>query len=241
MQVVYAPVDTKRFRPDGDSAGVREEFGVPAKAPVIGIAANICPGKGQEYFLEAARTVKFRYPEAKFLVVGGRLENREQFWSALIELTAKLGLQRDVFFTGRRDDVPQVLRAMTVCVQASESEACPMAMLEAMSSGVPVVATNVGGTPELVVDGETGLLIEPRRCDEIAAAVLRLLDAPSEARRMGLAGARRMREHFSLEKCVEAHCELYSVSLVETKSRRVPAAPQDAGAAEGVADVYTRN
>jgi len=213
LQLLYAPVDVREFHPGLSGASVRQEFEIASDAPVIGLVANVCPGKGHEYFLDAASLIQRRYPRAKFLVVGGKLENRREYWDCLQQQTVRLQLQHDVVFTGRRSDVPQLLRAMTVCVQASESEACPMAVLEASACGLPVVATNVGGTAEIVDHGVTGILIEPREPAQIARAVLRLLDAPDRARQMGLAGAQRMRERFSLERCVETHAQMYDAVL----------------------------
>ena len=241
FQLLYAPVDTRRFNPQVDGTKVREELGIAPEYSVVGIIANICPGKGQEYFLEAAALIKRKHPDARFLVVGGRLDNRSEFWSELKTQTANLGLDRDTFFLGRRSDVPEVLRAMTVFVQASDSEACPMAVLEASASGLPVVATNVGGTPELVEDGVTGILVEPRNAKQIAQAVLRLLDSPEMACRMGMSGAERMRKHFSLDACVDGHARMYNAVLsgvgnpVLTDGAPQPVAPED------VEDVYSRN
>lgn len=241
FQLLYAPVDTKRFSPRVDGTKVREELNIPPGCRVVGIVANICPGKGQEYFLEATSMIKRRYPDTKFLVVGAKLENRRQFWSELMRQTAKLGLEQDVVFTGRRSDVPEVLRAMTVFVQASESEACPMAVLEASASGLPVVATNVGGTPELVNDGITGILVEPRNAQQIADAVLRLLDSPDTARQMGQAGAGRMRQHFSLDACVDAHARMYNAVLSCAGNAVRADRRSQATAMEGAEDVYSRN
>jgi glycosyltransferase involved in cell wall biosynthesis len=114
------------------------------------------------------------------------------------------------------------MRAMTVYVHPSESEACPMAVLEASASGLPVVATDVGGTRELVAHGVTGLLIEPRHPYQIAEAVIRLLDRPDAARSMGMAGAERMRRLFSLDACVAAHARLYTEVLGKGAASRVP-------------------
>jgi glycosyltransferase involved in cell wall biosynthesis len=241
FQLLYAPVDTEKFSPQVDGTKVREELNIPPQCPVVGIVANICPGKGQEYFLEAAGLVKHRYPDAKFLVVGGKLDNRHEFWSALMQQTAKLGLERDVFFMGRRNDVPQVLRAMTIFVQASDSEACPMAVLEASASGLPVVATSVGGTPELIEDGITGILIEPRNVEQIAEAVLRVLDSPETARRIGQAGAERMRKHFSLDACVEVHARMYNAVLNRAQNAVLTDSASEPVTTEKVEDVYSRN
>jgi glycosyltransferase involved in cell wall biosynthesis len=241
LELLYAPVDTEKFHPQAAGAAVQRELGIGPDGPVIGLVANICPGKGHEYFLDAASLVQRRFPQATFLIVGGRLENRSDYWDALQEQTARLQLERNVIFIGRRSDVPQLLGAMTVCVQASESEACPMAVLEASASGLPVVATAVGGTPEIVEDGVTGILIEPREPAQIARAVLRLLDAPELARQMGAAGARRMKERFSLDACVETHARMYDAVL----RRAASAVPVEDAAAvpapQSVEDVYSRN
>ena len=239
--LLYAPVDTEKFHPGVDGGNVRREFGIPAGSPVIGMVANVCPGKGQEHFLEAASQIKRRYPDAKFLVVGSKLANREEFWSAVIQQIKRLGLTADAFLTGRRNDVAQLLRAMTVCVQASESEACPMAVLEAAASGVPVVATNVGGTPELIEDGISGILVDPRNASQIAKAVLRLLDAPEMARRIGMAGAERMRALFSLDRCVDEHIRLYTALLPSKGLPEVRSELSSPIAPEQCVDVHTRN
>jgi len=210
--VLYAPVDTEKFSPEPGTR-VRAEFGIPADTPLVGAVANFSPGKGLEYLLEAAPTIKERYPKAKFLFVGEMLENRRSYWQALLRRREQLGLATDIIFTGRRNDMSEVYRAMTLLVQASEAEACPMAVMEAGASGLPVVATEVGGTPELVEHGLTGLLIAPRNPARIAEAVIDVFSDPGRARRMGLAAAERMRRYFSLDRCVEAHIRLYESVL----------------------------
>ena len=241
LQLLYAPVDTKKFHPGGDEITTRQELGIPPDCPVIGIVANLSPGKGQEYFLEAAQVIRSRYPRAKFLVVGAPLKNRLAFWHALQEQTIRMHLQRDVIFTGRRTDVPHLLRIMTVCVQASEAEACPMAALEAGASGVPVVATNVGGTREIVEDGITGILIEPRNPERMAWAVLHLLDSPESARLMGLAAVRRMRDRFSLEACAATHARMYDMVLRRGTGSVSVRGGDSQAEVDSIEDVYSRN
>ena len=234
-------MDTQKFSPLVDGAGARMQYGIAPQCPLIGMVGNLCPGKGQEHFLEAAPLILRRYPQSKLVIVGARLENRRAFWEALQRQAARLQLGRDVIFTGRRSDVPQLLGAITVFVQPSESESCSMTTLEACACGRPVVATAVGGTPEIVEDGVTGILIEPREPAQIARAVLRLLEAPDAAREMGLAAARRMQERFSLEACVETHARMYDAvaqrargALPATRAAALPAT-------EAVDDVYSRN
>jgi glycosyltransferase involved in cell wall biosynthesis len=240
LHVSYAPVDTQRFNPQVDGSPVRVEFGIANDCPVVGIVANVGPGKGFEYLLEAAPAIKQRYPTAKFLFVGGMLQNRRAYWTSLHHRTKELGLEKDVFFTGRRYDVPKIMRAMTVFVQASESEACPMAVLEASASGLPVVATDVGGTRELVQDGVTGLLIKPRQPSEIADAVIRLLEYPELARHMREAGVERMRRFFSLDICVAEQIRLYNAVLGRAADPHNEAA-LPAETPQGIRDAYSRN
>jgi len=213
LDLVHPPVDTRRFNPEVDGSPVRADLGISRDCPVIGTVTNLSPGKGVGFLLEAAPRIKARFPDAKFVVVGAPLQNRLTHWRALVRRTEELGLAKDFIFTGRRSDVPQVMRALTVYVHASESEACPMSVLEASASSLPVVATDVGGTRELVEGDVTGLLIKPRSPDQIADAVLSLLESPDRARRMGQAGVERMRRLFSLDRCVEEHVWLYAAAL----------------------------
>jgi glycosyltransferase involved in cell wall biosynthesis len=188
------------------------------------MVANVGPGKGFEYLLEATALIKQRYPAAKFLFVGGMLQNRRAYWNSLLHRTEELGLAKDVFFTGWRADVPQLLRSMSIYVHPSESESCGMAILEASATGLPVVATDVGGPRELVLEGVTGLLIEPRNPAQIADAVIRLLELQELARNMGNAGVERMRRFFSLDVCMAEHARMYtSVSNGAARASRLVA------------------
>jgi glycosyltransferase involved in cell wall biosynthesis len=213
LKVLYAPVDTSRFRPGNSNSAVRRELGISAECVVIGTVGNFDPVKGHRHLLEAAQKIKQRVPRAKFLLVGERLNNRQKYWTMLARRTEELGLKDDVIFAGRRTDMPEVFCAMDIYVHPSESEACPMAVLEASASGLPVVATDVGGVRELVANGETGFVIEAKSPDQIAAAVFRLLDDDGLRQRLGEAGASRMSELFSLEACVEQHIQVYKAAL----------------------------
>ncbi len=130
--------------------------------------------------------------------------------------TRELGLEKDLVFTERRDDIPQLMRAMTVYVHPSLEEACPVSVLEASASGVPVVATDVGGTRELVAEEITGLLVPPRSSTKIANAVVRLLESPDLAAKMGNRGRQWICSHFSLDTCVENHIQVYDKALRST-------------------------
>ncbi len=216
LHVIYPPVDPVRFNPgpDGvDGSALRAEFGIPLDAPVVGTVANLSPGKGIEHLIEAAPRIKERHPATRFIVVGKMLTNRRAYWSPLLARTEELGLAPDFIFTGPRRDMPQVYRAMTVYAHPSEAEGFGMAVLEASASGLPVVATDAGGTREAVERDLTGLLVQPRRPAEIADAVIRLLDSPALAHKMATAGVARVAEKFALDLCVAEHLLMYNTAL----------------------------
>ena len=121
----------------------------------------------------------------------------------------RLEVEGDVVLLGDRDDVAELLAAADAFVLSSRSEAMPMSVLEAMAAGLPVVASAVGGVPELVLDGETGLLVEPGRPDALAAAIGRLVADPAARRRMGDTGRRRVEEEFGVDACRARHVALY--------------------------------
>jgi glycosyltransferase involved in cell wall biosynthesis len=213
LHLLYAPVDPVRFRPDVDGSGVRAALGVEPIGPLVGSVGNASPGRGWEFLLEAAPQIKERHPAVKFLFVGELLENRRAYWSGLMRRAKDLNLSEDIIFSGRRQDMPQVMRALQLYVHPSDSEACPMSVLEACASGLPVVATDVGGIQEIVQDGVSGCLVPPRSPSEIARAVISLLDSPGLSQRMGRAAAQRVRALFSLPQCVEEHVRVYTAAL----------------------------
>jgi glycosyltransferase involved in cell wall biosynthesis len=118
-----------------------------------------------------------------------------------------------VRFLGRRDDMPGVLAAADVLCLTSDAEAAPFAVLEAMASGLPVVATNVGSIPELVVDGETGLLVEPGAAAPVAAALIELMADPARLRKMGVAGRARQHDLFSAQVMADKYAAVITAAV----------------------------
>jgi glycosyltransferase involved in cell wall biosynthesis len=162
------------------------------------------PQKRPDIAVRALAALRPTHPDASLWIVG------DGSWRGELEaLVADLDLSGSVRFLGPRKDVPALLSEAACFVLTSDYEGCPLSVLEAMAAGVPVVATAVGGVPELVVDGETGLLVGPRAPDEVAEAVGQLFDNPAVARTMGAAGRARVREQFTLERMVAALDELY--------------------------------
>ncbi|GBC76761.1 Alpha-D-kanosaminyltransferase [bacterium HR08] len=204
LVVVPHGVRLEDFPIEGTRASVAEEFGLNIRAPIIGTVGRLSPQKATEDLVEAAASVRRRFPEAQFLIVGDG-ERR----AALERLVEAQGLRASVRFTGYREDVPRLLAAMDVFVLSSLYEGMPFSVLEAMAAARPVVATRVDGVPEVVVDGETGLLVSPRAPEQLAEAIALLLAHPERAREMGRRGRERVRRHFSRERMVEAIANLY--------------------------------
>ena len=134
----------------------------------------------------------------------------------------RLGLEGAVVLAGDRDDVAAMLARADVFVLSSTSEGLPLSILEAMAAGLPVVASSVGGVPEAVEDGETGLLVPPRDPVRLAAALERLLVDPALRRRLGSNGRERVRQHFGLEAFQQAHVAVYRRELARREGARSP-------------------
>jgi len=188
---------------------LREELAMPLDAPLVVVFSRLNRMKGIQYFLDAANILAGRFPDVRFLVVGDG-ENRKE----LEEYACRLGLGQRAVFTGFRSDVPELLSETAVSVLPSLSEGLSNSLLESMASGVPVVATRVGGNPEVVEHEVTGLLVPLRDSAALAAAVGRVLDDKDLAASFAQAGIRRVAELFSMERSVRETEHLYQ-RLVE--------------------------
>jgi glycosyltransferase involved in cell wall biosynthesis len=161
--------------------------------------------KGYDTFLGAAATVSREMPEVRFLAVGKGTDSEK-----MKNAVARHELEGAVTLAGYRPDVPDILSAVDLLVNCPKSrEGLSVIALEAMATGLPVIATNVGGIPEIVRDGETGLLVPPDDPDALARAMVRLLSDAELASRLADAGARLVREELSVDKMVERTEALY--------------------------------
>lgn len=174
------------------ASDVRRELALSRSCRVIGFAGRLVEQKGLMYLLEAMPAVLARHPDCHLVVAGdGPLR------AHLEERSASAGLSHHVTFLGRRSDIYGILKGLDVYVHPSLWEGLPMAVMEAMGACRPVVATAVDGTPEVVDDGKTGLLVPPRDAPRLAKAISAMLGAPERARAMGRAGRQRVEECFS--------------------------------------------
>jgi len=212
--VVHDGIDVEGFQPRRPAAAVRAELGVGQCDPVIGITANVNPWKGQEIVVRAVAELVAQFPRLGCLVVGGLVRGAEDYLSGMEAFVASKGLAEHVRFVGPRSDIPDVVGALDVLVHASIlPEPFGRVLIEGMSLGKPIVATAGGGVPEIVLDGETGLLVPGGDAGAMAAALRRLLADPELRAKFGAAGAKRARSHFSLASYTAAVEAVYDAVL----------------------------
>ena len=186
------------------SHDVRAELGIPATAPVVGTVCQLRPEKALDVLVSAAAILRPRHPELRVLIAGDGGEK-----DRLQELVGQNGLERNVLFLGTRTDVPDVLAAIDVAVCCSHFEGTPLSVMEYMAAGKPVVASEVGGLPELIEDGVHGLLVDPGSATGLAGAIARVLADPDERAEMGRRAHERQRREFELEGAVRRLEDLY--------------------------------
>jgi glycosyltransferase involved in cell wall biosynthesis len=217
VSVIYNGVDLDRFAIKRSKHQVRQDLHLEADAPVIGVIARLDAVKGHQYLLEAMPEILMSIPQAQLMFVGtGPLEQ----W--LHQRIAQLALKSHVLFLGLRRDIPELLKAMDVFVLPSLCEGLALALLEAMACCLPVVASRVGGIPEVVEDGRTGVLVPPGDSDALAQAIIVLLKDEEKRHRMGMLGKERVLSQFTAQHSV-AQLEALYESLLQAKGIKLPA------------------
>jgi L-malate glycosyltransferase len=214
---IYNSLNRERVTPRFDHNGTFEKFKLPPNGHCrfVTIVANLTfPVKDYPTFLRAAQRVRQAIPEARFIVVGdGPLKGET---SALAE---RLGLGADVFFTGRCEQVADLLAISDVCVLSSMAEGFSNSILEYMGASRPVVATNVGGAREAIIEGETGYLAPPGDYETMAARITELLRNPERARSMGRRGRQIVEQKFSPAAQLAKTEQLYDRLLARVNER----------------------
>jgi len=213
--LIHNWIDIRPFykRSEVEKEAIKQGYDLPLDKPIITCVANLRPPKGHEYLIRAFHELKNEGLDYITLLVGDGPLRRE-----LKELVRELELEEQVRFLGSRDreEIPRILAITDVFVLPSLWEGLPTAIIEAMAAGCPVVATAVGGTPELIIDGETGFLINPRDSTALAQKLKLLLQDRLLRNKMGEAGTKRAKEHFSIERMVQEYESLYK-QLVESE------------------------
>ena len=214
VSVVHNCIDVARHEltKSLDRNKIRADLVIPEDAFLLGVVGRLHHQKGLIYLLDALPIIKNSIEQVELLIIGeGDLKND-------LEAHAdSIGVSSFTKFTGPRTDIPEILRALDVFVLPSLWEGLPLALLEAMASSLPVIATNVGGTPEVVIDQETGLLIQPSNSQTIADAVLLLFNDPNLRIRLGNAGSAFVYAQFSAQTLVKELETVYKHLLAQKK------------------------
>lgn len=218
VTLIHNGVDLERYSQQEACCTLGEEYGMEPGSPIVGVVGRLESEKGHPTLIDAWPLVLAEVPTAYLLVVGegSRLES-------LQAQARDLGVDRRIVFTGRRDDVPAVTAALDVAVLPSYREAQGLTILEAMALSRPVVASNVGGIPEMVEDGVTGLLVPPHQPAALAAAIVRLLTDHPFADVLARAGHDLVHRRFCVEAMVYAIEALYDDARVPGARRATTA------------------
>jgi glycosyltransferase involved in cell wall biosynthesis len=210
--VIHNAVDLERFKPDTDDrAEIRSALGLGEAQPVVGIVGQLTPRKGQLELIEAFASISSEIKDAVLLIAGAALFNRDEEYAAQLQSTAEsLGIAGRVRFLGSRDDIPQLMQGLDVLVVNSHEEPFALTVLEGLSSGTAVLATSVGGTPEMVRHGFNGWLVKARNHDGLVKGMMTLLRDQSLRDQLGREGRREAIARFSIKRFLGEVEQLYS-------------------------------
>jgi glycosyltransferase involved in cell wall biosynthesis len=216
IRVIYNGINTKRLAADpAKVARIKAGMGLLSNGIVVGISASLTANKDHATFLHAARLVSRAMPQVKFAILGDG-----PLGPMLQNMAKELGIESKVNFLGNQTDVGSYLSTFDVaCLCSSEPEGCSNSILEAMAFGKPVVATDAGGNNELIVNGETGLIVPVRNPERLAEAILTCLQQPERARGMGQRGREIITSRFSLERMVRDYETLYEEAIKMKRNR----------------------
>jgi glycosyltransferase involved in cell wall biosynthesis len=209
-KVVTIPsgIDTEKFDPARCETSLRRELGISASVPVVVMIAILRFDKGHYYFVHAAKEVLKMVPEVKFLIVGDGPQKEN-----IMRYINELNINNNVLMLGLRRDIPKVLSTADLYVIPSIQEGMGQSTMEAMAMGVPVIASSVGGLPELVVDNKTGLLVPPGDISALARAIEELLSDKEKAGRLSDVARKSILRNYTIEKTVDRTLELYAEIL----------------------------
>ncbi len=213
VKIIYNCIDPDLYNPDVDGNDLRRELNIGTNIVLIGFIGRVHPEKGIEYLIRAVREVIKIVPEVRFLIVGDTALGKEEYQKRMRDLSADLGLADRILFLGYRKEVVKIIAALDILVLPSLREPFGLVSLEAMAMKKPVVATNTGGSPEVVIDGKTGLLVPPRDSCALSSAIIKLLKDKELARRMGATGRKRVMNFFSPESTISSVQEMYNKIL----------------------------
>lgn len=211
LRLIPRSVDLERYMLKDPPPASKKDF-------LIAVVGRITPIKGQLYFLKAMTRVLRDFPETKAWIVGGISPGKDNYMEELEVWRRRLGLAEAVTFLGNRRDIPEILRRSDLLVMPSVAEeSFGRVIVEAQASGVPVVATRVGGVVEIIEDGKNGFLVHPRDDEALAEAISRILKDPALASRLVQEGRRKVEEKFSLARMAEDTLKVYEEALASPR------------------------
>jgi len=214
--VIYNGVDEERFSHFNNISSIREEIGIEPNDPILGTVSSLAPHKGHLYMIQAAPKILEAFSSTKFLFVGDGVLKEE-----LENQVKNLDITSNVIFTGTRKNIPELLNLMDIFVLPSSSrEGLGIAIIEAMAAEKPVVATDIGGIPEVVENGKTGILVPPKNPEALAQAIIELLNNPGKAEEMGRLGRLRIKDTFTTKKMISCIENLYRNSFSQRSESR---------------------
>lgn len=210
IEMVYDGLDLKTFFKAGKDNSIRKEFNLD-NVPLVGIVGRLVEGKGHEDFILSIPYVRQKHQDCKFLIVGNDPSEEKIIENRLKNLLNELKLNNQVIFTGWRNDISAIIHDLDILVQATSTfpEGFGLTCIEAMALSKPVVATNIPGPSEVVVNNQTGFLVPSRNPQALAEAMLKLLDDRELAKQMGEAGRKRAEELFDIKKNVKCMERIY--------------------------------
>lgn len=220
VETAYDGITQIEETPEEMLVKFRKEFGILTSNKVVGTVGRITRWKAQDYFLEAVSILVKKYPDLKIMVVGDCVEGTDKeykesgkFKEELKEIVLKFGLSSNVIFTGFRKDACHIIKLFDVFVLPSIEEPFGMVLLEAMVQGVPIVATNAGGVPEIILDGKEGVLVPPRQPQKMADAIEKIMTNKEAAKNLARNGLIRVRDNFSIKTSVRNIESIYEELL----------------------------
>jgi glycosyltransferase involved in cell wall biosynthesis len=202
-------------KPHAHGAAVRAELGIPPEAPVIGSVGSLRPQKALHFLIECAAVLIRGFPDLRVLIVGDGSEE-----TSIRSLIRRHDLGQTVILLGHRSDVPEIMAALDVAVSTSDWEGSPLSVMEYMAAGKPIVATRVGGVPDLITNGVHGLLVEPGDVERLAESIAELLRDPERRAAMGSRGCQRQRLEFDIDLMIRRLEMLYEELFRVTERAR---------------------
>lgn len=214
IMVIHCGIDLSRYKIIETPDVLREKYRIPAGSPVIGVVGNVRQWKGQETLVRATALLKSSYPDIRCMLVGDCGEADRYYGDHLERLCKELGVVDNIIFTGFQRNAIDYMELMDVVTHTSvHPEPFGVVTLEAMSRAKPLVSTTIGGPAEVVINGETGLLVEPGKPELLAAAVKSFLSDMERAKAIGQRGYERLHSHFSMQQNLDKTMQVYSQLL----------------------------